>query len=133
MTPENVTAWAAASTTILAFSIVVVSIGNWCYRRQEERRKLELCRDDWEMLHILTRDDTGLLSFSIQADSDNNENEPDKLELPGTVVEELRELVAKGILYEDPGASRSKASFRFTRKGRKVVRDNKEKLANWYE
>ena len=137
MTPEWVTAGAAVATTVLALVIAAVNVGTWRYQRQERQRKLELSDENWEMLHILTRCDNGLLSFSIHVDWDSaegsDEDMPERLELPGFFAEDLRKLVAKGILYEAPGASRCKASFRFTGEGRRIVRCNKMKVANWYD
>ena len=137
MTPEWVTAGAAVATTVLALVIAAVNFLNWRNQRQERQQKLELTDSDWEMLHILTRDDNGLLSFSIDVDWDsaegNVEDMPGRLELPGDFTRDLQQLVAKGILYKAPGESRRKASFRFTAEGQRIIRRNKEKVENWYD
>lgn len=138
MTPEWVTASAAIATTSLAAVIAFVNAATWWYQRRETKRQLELSGGDWEMLHILTRyDNGGLLAFSIHVDWDSDEGSedemPERLDLPGFFAEDLRRLVAKGILYKAPGSSRRDASFRFTDEGRRKVRCDKAKIANWYE
>ena len=134
MSADVVTSVATAVTAVVA--LVAGTVGAVRGGRLFLQSR-QLSSGDWETLHLLTRGETnGLLSYSIQVDRDrpfgDDEDMPDRLDWPGSLTEPLRRLVAKGLLYEDPGSSRRKSSFRFTEKGQKFVRRNSEKLVNFY-
>ena len=137
MDPNWVTASAAIATVFLALTIAVVNLCSWYQRQQQEKRDRELTPGNWEMLHILTRASgtRGLLDFRIDADWDSDENDdelPEALRLAGFFTQNLQELVAKGVLYQAPGVSERKSSFRFTDEGRKLVHENNDKIVDFY-
>lgn len=134
MSPELMTAIATVVTAAVAVVASIVGAVGWGRLYLQSRR---LSSSDWEILHLLTRGETnGLLSYSIQVDRDrpfgDDEAMPDRLDWPGSLTEPLRRLAAKGLLYEDPGSSRRKSSFRFTEEGRRFVRRNNDRIVNFY-
>ena len=123
----------AVATALTPLTVMGVAVAPSVWRRWKSR----LSNDDWEMLHHLEKQSSGIWFPSIHIDLDSNEYDdtqaPHSVQMSWRSVESLRTLVEKGFLEEDRGSTSRKMSFRITDKGRKFIRRNKEKLSRWYE